>query len=421
MAGFFRGWVQRSRMSEWLTLPLEHLDKHGLVVGQPGTGKTETLLRLAALVREHYGWQVIYLDLKGEEKTQRRFVANMRAIPNTAIRTFPASYYDGWRGDKNAIYNRLMAIQEFTEPYYKSASQIMLKLAIGAPAGVPRSSAELLARLNLDTLRELYDGHPESIQLENIALKDARGVSMRYWAFFASMEGQLDGNVAYEDADALYILVPGFALRDEGKMLGRFLIEDFVSYAALRKRAGVKTLFIVDEINTLDMDAESFSSYEKARGFDASVIASSQTYGALGKYRDRIAGSSHLTLVHRCPDPDELIERAGEEERIAESWSVESGDTSFGRGQIQLRPQSTIDPTEVKRLGQGELFVICQGYAQKARVASMPVTDQQLADAQRSIDQEQARREQQERQVQTVQATHQAQPEPDDLQGPEEM
>jgi len=379
-----RTWIERNQRGDWLTLPPEHLNKHGLVIGAPGSGKTETLLRIAALVRKYYGWQVIYVDLKGDPATQTRFVAAMRQVPKTRVRTFPASHYDGWRGDGNAIFNRLLGIQDYSEAYYKSIAVKMLRLAISSPLGVPRNSRELLARLDLDTLRTIYQNQPEIVQLASMDRRLASGVSDRYWGFFASLDGKLDGDLAYEDADAIYLLVEGLALREEAKSLGRFLVEDFIHYVPARKKPSTMVLFLVDEISTLDLNAEGFSAFEKARSYGASIIASAQTYEGLGRYRDRISGASHLILLHRCNDPDELVERAGRQQQVQANWGVELGGAT-GRGSMSLRPQLRVDPDEVRALRAGEVFVICQGSAQKARVAQQSTTAEQEQDAQRDI------------------------------------
>ncbi|MEO9029417.1 MAG: hypothetical protein ABI413_11455 [Ktedonobacteraceae bacterium] len=380
-------------MSEWFTLPRAHLIKHGILIGQPGTGKTETSIRFAALARKHYDMQVVMLDLKGDEETEQRFVAAMLEVPNTVLRTFPASHWDGWRGDSSALYNRLLGIQDFTEPFYEIAAQKMLILALNSSRGVPRSSKELNALMDLDTLKELYKDDPErSRVLGKIQPQHANGASDRYWTFFETMQGKLDGDLAYDDADAIYIRVPGLALRKEAVTIGRYLIEDFLNYVSARKLRTRQMLFLVDEINTLDLNSETINAFEKARGFGASVIATAQTYSGLGDFRDRIAGSSHLVMTHRCPDPEELIKHAGETERVTSSWGVESGGEATGRGSLSLRRGPAIDANEVKRLKAGELFVMCEGRHQKVRVVRQPVTAEQLQGAERFLQEEEQRR-----------------------------
>ncbi|GCE29403.1 hypothetical protein KDA_48870 [Dictyobacter alpinus] len=220
----------------------------------------------------------------------------------------------------------------------------------------------------------------------------ANGVLDRYWAFFASLQGKLDGDLAYEDADAIYLLVDGLALREEAKSLGRFLLEDFVNYVPTRKQADTMTLFLIDEISTLDLNATGLGTFEKARSYGVSVISSAQTYEGLGKHRKRISSASHLILLHRCNDPDEIVRRGGEQHNISASWGVDPGGAATGRGNMALRTQLIVDPNEVRRLQAGEVFVICSGNGQKARVAMQPMRPEQEAKAERFIRAEESQR-----------------------------
>src|SRR5713101_54634 len=100
LGGDLYEWVRGGQ----LCLPLEEMWRHGTVVGEPGFGKTMTLLRLVTIA-VRYGIQVVFLDLKGSQKTAAQFVAAMRLIGVRRIAVYPQQAYDGWRGDANAIYN----------------------------------------------------------------------------------------------------------------------------------------------------------------------------------------------------------------------------------------------------------------------------------------------------------------------------
>jgi hypothetical protein len=85
--------VHRGRV----VMPLARFEKTVLVIGAPGSGKTETLLRLAEGVAEASDWSVFVIDAKGDQRTQRRFtqIMNHRGL---RPRLFPEQPYDGWRG-----------------------------------------------------------------------------------------------------------------------------------------------------------------------------------------------------------------------------------------------------------------------------------------------------------------------------------
>ena len=65
-------------------MPLARLEKTVLVIGAPGSGKTETLLRLAQGVATASDWCVFVLDAKGDQHTQQRFAALMHRAGRTA-------------------------------------------------------------------------------------------------------------------------------------------------------------------------------------------------------------------------------------------------------------------------------------------------------------------------------------------------
>ena len=146
-------------------LPLARLERHLLVLGASGSGKTETLLRLAWAVARASDWQVLFLDAKGDERTQRRFHALMRAAGREA-RLFPREPYDGWRGEAREITNRLIGLIDFAQEggatYYRDTATNIVRLATEAPGGPPRSAPELLARLNRARLEALWSGRPET-------------------------------------------------------------------------------------------------------------------------------------------------------------------------------------------------------------------------------------------------------------------
>jgi ABC-type glutathione transport system ATPase component len=128
-----------------------------VVIGAPGSGKTVTLGRLAYGVATSSDWKVVVVDAKGDPATQAAFVQTMRRAGRD-VRLFPQEPYDAWRGTGREIANRLVQLIDWADEgggaYYRDLSVNLVRLACGAPGGPPRSSAELLARVDKDRARD---------------------------------------------------------------------------------------------------------------------------------------------------------------------------------------------------------------------------------------------------------------------------
>ena len=367
--------------------PLSALRHHAVALGASGSGKTETLFRTAYGAYKVHNLQVIYLDAKGETKreeeqgqdTAARFVATMRAAGATNVYVFPSLFYNGWQGSPIELKNRLLSVTDYSESaYYGDVASNALDLALSAPT-TPRTSAHFLANLNFDRLKAIYKDNPHYYQrvlsLDKSLLKQ---VEMRYQTFFSAMDGQLDGTLDYTNADAVYLRVRGFTLRDQAPRLGRFLISDFMHYLAERRRAGTQTLLIIDEFNALRMREETSVLFEQARSFGGSLIISSQGYAGLGphEYAERILDACSTYILHTCSDPFPVSKRAGKRLRFDTSWSENAeGETStFTRPRWDWR----VPENAVLQQATGQAYWIYRGRAQHVQSAQVPITSEQV-------------------------------------------
>ena len=374
-------WSRRDGGRLWLAYPEPDLSHHGVVVGAAGSGKTETLLRVAYLAARAYRWRVVFLDAKGDAATRDRFVAAMllAGLPPGSVRVFPAERYDAWRGDARALTNRLMEVSDFSEPYYREMALRVLHLAAAAPAGEPRSSEELLGRLRKQALRAAYRNRPEATEIDDLGDRDVAGVANRYRAFFGALGGVLDGSWAFEDAPACYLMLEGLALKAEAARLGRFFLEDFAHYAGVRKSREDRVLLIVDEFSALESTADAAPLFERLRSFGAAVVVSAQGYAGLGPAADRILDAAQTLVLHRSADPERLISRAGTVPRLEHTRYLEpgagggpTGRPGPGTGSRQVavtrREGWRVRPTDVRQLPTGEALVISAGKAARVRV-----------------------------------------------------
>lgn len=399
-------WTHRSLFG----FPASALHLHAIALGASGSGKTETLLRIAYGARHNYGQQVIYLDAKGESKRDEeasqdnaaRFLATMLAAGATSLQVFPATHYNGWYGTPTELKNRLLSVIDFSESaYYGDVAANVLDLALSAPT-TPRSSGHLLANLRFDRLKAIYQNDP--VRYRRVLALDKRllqQVEMRYQVFFAAMAGQLDGSLDYATLDAAYLRVRGFTLRDEAPRLGRFLVADFMHYMAERRRPGVQTLLIIDEFNALRMREETSILFEQVRSFGGNLVISAQGYSGLGprEYAERMLDSCSTYILHACSDPGPVSRRAGKKFSFEVSWTEDEEGTP--RKHIRPRYDWRVPEERVIQQEEGQAFWIYRGRAQQVQTAMVPITAEQIREGWREIHREE------ERQRSNLEARHQ--------------
>jgi hypothetical protein len=376
------------KLGRWATYPQAELRQHGVVVGESRVGKTTTVYRINYGARKHYGWQVIHVDAKGDEESAAEFFAIMRAagVHPDRIKVFPAQPYDGWRGQEAAIYNRLISIEDYTEPYYRDLSKLLLNMALRAPgASTPRDSSTLLARLNKESLQALYAGRVEESEIDSMSARDISGVRNRFRAFFGSLDGQLDGKWAMEDCDAAYILLKGLALKEEAVSLGRFFVEELAHYASERKPRHQGCLIILDDFSAI-LQADAANLLERLAVYNTSVFAVAQTEEALGKQADRLLGTTTTRILHRVSAPDRLLARAGTVHEVDSVQQVHNNRLSGG-GSLRLRETYKVQPNEVRQLAKGQAVFISGGQAQKVLISPVIVEDADLEAARIIIEQ----------------------------------
>ena len=354
-------------------LSQERLCRHLLVCGATGAGKTETLLRLAWSVAKASGAPVFYLDGKGDQRNAERFSALM-ADAGRQVRVFPNQPFAGWKGEAHQIHNRLMAIIDYAPDggasWYRDIAKTVLRLVCDHPDGPPRSSRQLLSRMQLPLLLKAHPGSTAAAALTETQVAQVR---LRYEAFFGQIRGQLDGAWAWEDTTAGYVLLDSLTLSEEVGGLARFLFEDFMHFIATRKAPDQFCMLIVDEFSSLAESASMAARVEKARGFNAGLVLAPQVVEGMGGAEEtaRILGSVDTVIGHRVNTPDQIVALAGTR-NIPELTTRLSEDGLTREGSVRIEQRSTIDPNKVRGLDPGIAYLINHGRAMKVQVLCAP-------------------------------------------------
>ncbi|MDQ1567742.1 MAG: hypothetical protein QOF96_2622 [Actinomycetota bacterium] len=339
------------RTGEWCTIPAGILGLGTVVVGLPGAGKTETILRLAQVALAG-GHDVHIVDAKGDPDTQARFAAIASAAGHQT-KLFPQEPYDGWRGDPTALRNRLGRVVDYTEPYYQDGARVAVDHA---------------TRRGAKSLEQLLVGLADTdLDIDNAVRK---GTLSRYRSFAAAVGEQLSGRWAFEDCHASYILLDGVALGDDTPRLARYLLEDFLHYASTRKAEGRKALLIVDEFSALRV-SNAAALLERLRSFGCGVVIAAQSVEGLHddpSERARLLGAATTVIAHRLADPELVAARAGTTKRAERSHQLDPTGAT-GMGSLRIQETYRIDPNDLRNLPPGVAWITTAGRAAKTAIA----------------------------------------------------
>ena len=349
------------------------------VVGAPGAGKTVTLLRLAYLAGL-LGRKVCFVDCKGTDPTlvPALIAAYRLGNPTARIGCWPDTAMDMWRGSPVQVASRLLAVEQFTEPFYQRVASAGLRLALTAPDMPPvDGSDELLRRLDVDELAALWEGRP--LQLKDIeAIGDhLPGARLRYADFFAALAGAFDrGAWSFEDVDLAVLTVPTLLSKSEADAAMRVVLEDYGHYATGRKpRQGEDALLVLDEFSALASGVDSaINLAERVRDVGVQVVVAAQSVEGLGDHRQAprlLASCAGGIVVHQCPDPERLLALAGMVRTLEHNWELDHyGPRGLAKARMGDRPR--IDPEQVRQAQPGEAWVIQAGQSIHLRVLPPP-------------------------------------------------
>ena len=231
-------------------LPYHRIRSHQVVIGTSGTGKTTLLLRLwagfvaSALHRYSAGTGglplLVVLDCKGGGDA-RRIADRARRVLRAAGATATAIWPDEaslslWDLPPGQLITTLVDLIEHgtgSAAYYADIMDAVVGLAVQAPPGPPRTTADFLARLDAGWLAMAYAAseHDDAHALIRAAARQIGDIALRFRTLFRRLGSGLDGPGGFGDADVWYCILEGTAAASVAESQARALVDLLASYA----------------------------------------------------------------------------------------------------------------------------------------------------------------------------------------------
>jgi hypothetical protein len=357
----------------------EKWTRHALVLGAPGSGKSETVLRmafeLAGKLFNKLTVQVIYFDAKNDPDLPGRYGALMGLLGRETI-YFPEQRIDLWRGDWRAVKRRLMRIVPYeidgAASYYRDIARVVMEYVCVAWPEPPRSSTELFSRLNEAVVQDHLQEHP---LLDSIEPKLVDQVLMRYRGFWGGPGLVFDGEIAFEDIDTGYFRIDPDVLGDEADYALCMMFLDFVHYCKVRKPRERLVVLVLDEFSAIANAFEMDRMAEELRSFNVSLIFVPQSIEGMGSenQRWRLFKAARLKIVHRYEDPLPLVEVVGKKK--VPDFGLRLEDESGLGDHVSWVERWKIPPEWILNLQEGEVVAIREGSGTKVKVAMASEAD----------------------------------------------
>jgi conjugal transfer pilus assembly protein TraD len=374
----------------------KEVNMHVFVSGATGAGKTNTLtVILESAIRR--GKPVIIVDGKGDSA----FLEEMREMAESYGREFQGFSYTGTthynpfrHGTPTELKDKMMAMEEWSEPYYQRAAERYLQLVFRVLqlANVPvdlHIVQRMLVQKNLmnmvkklkniekeeaDRMKEyingLDKGHKDAIDglADRLALLTESDVG----ELFKDKEGTqtIDLLEAVKAKRVAMMSLSGLSYSSFTPALGAMIVEDLKSVASALVESGMEDYIyvVLDEFNLFAGEqVVNMINKSRAAGFccfiatqelaDLSVAGGEELVG-------QVIGNTNVKIVHRQDVPDSaeyLSNVVGTKKILVKTMMTEEklfGSMSKHMGSVREDEELVIHPNVLKNLRQGEAMLI---------------------------------------------------------------
>ncbi|MBH0775059.1 type IV secretory system conjugative DNA transfer family protein [Nocardia bovistercoris] len=391
-----------ARHENWLVVPHKQARRHLALVSTTGGGKTELIKRFFAgmLEYEWTAWQqwkttpgvrgkyprplMVVISCKGgaDDKALGLEISDLSrglGIEADRIATvgpggdrldqFRALSARDMRGVVGEMLNAGQASTSEGQHFDEMRRRIV-SLVVGAPGGPPRSSQEFLARLNEDTLLDLWGHAPDvkrmidALQGEKVPqLDDALIKAMNLFDLLQDQNGAMvfDGGKDLDALDVLYVTVPGLdkdAARAQVAAILRMVMQKAGRTAKHLRRS---VTVVIDEASATTTATGALNLVDvcergRSQGVALAFAAQSQEGLATDKWSlNRLlkACAGGLILGYN-ENAGDLCEHLGTVRSMLPSRHLIKGQRTGDEGQVSVGDKWLVDPDRLRELATGQ-------------------------------------------------------------------
>jgi hypothetical protein len=369
-----RGNVKLPRIRGKILLPWELFFKHILVLGSPGEGKTETLMKIIYTIGQLFGKEVkiFFIDAKADFGQARRFYGLTKLIDREPM-FIPGQHINGFRGDPAAVAARLNQViphaKEGPATWYRDIAEMVVRIVCLEDGTPPKSSKELLERFNYMTLSD-----------SGKALADRFGLSdgeffqvlLRYGSLFGDIQNRLDGSIGFEDIDTAYLMLSSIGEPTLSEKFAKYIFADLTHYLTKRKDPDEIVLLVIDEFPGIAEAVSLAKHFEQLRTSNVCIVLAAQSMAGIGSQleQERYLGATNLVVAHAGVHPETIALLAGMKETPVSTWRYGSDELAERMVRREEKQRVTVD--ETRKLPIGQALTMWKGDGSVIRVERAP-------------------------------------------------
>lgn len=392
----FPAYLGIEEQNEWVRIKYPQFFHHAFVVGTTGAGKTNLLLRIIYETLHNTRLRIYVIDGKGDLAFAKT-IANLAyqhgrgPVPifmmgQTEAARVSASVYDGFRGDREAIANRLSMMMSVDKTvgnalHYSETYKGLMHLicGVGYPElGIkpPKNFDDVLGRLSFNWLSQTYAKIPSELAVIKLAHDGREDLIAAASARLGNLARPLKETVDttgfnLEDSHCAIFSLRTQSVGVDAKQFLNFLIEDVKDWVGKRQPPDVEALLIIDEFGSFNNESIN-EVLTLARSSKVGVILSTQDVAQLGDERAKrkILANCNTYFLMKTNFPEELVNLAGTIYAVEPSFQIENG-LPTGMQSARIQHQFKIPPNDVAQVRPGQCYIINSRYALKMQAATI--------------------------------------------------